>query len=108
MDDVALGKSNLWDRLFFVKIAAKLDYITLIKLRSLKVLHKVVMTRGGSRIPRRRGRQPMILPKFSKNRMKLRKFWAGGRRGYPLRFATDDKGDLGKNLHVLLELAIIY
>ena len=37
--------------------------------------------------------------------MKLRKFWAVG---VPLRFATDDKGDLGKNLHVLLELAIIY
>ena len=41
--------------------------------------------RGGSRIPHRRerqpsrrGRQPMILPKFSKNCMKLRKFWALG------------------------------
>ena len=40
--------------------------------------------RGGSRIPSRRGRQPargrqhMILSKFPKNCMKLRKFWAVG------------------------------
>ena len=47
--------------------------------------------RGGSRIPRRRGRQPsrgrqhMILPNFVKNCMKLRKFWAvgGGGRDTP-------------------------
>ena len=32
--------------------------------------------RGGSRIPRRRGRQHMILPNFAKNCMKLSKFWA--------------------------------
>ena len=44
-----------------------------------------VVVRGGSRIPRRRGRQPSrkgrqptILPKFPKNCMKLRKFWALG------------------------------
>ena len=50
----------------------------------------------------------MILPKFSNKPHEIEKILGGGHRGYPLRFATDDKGDLGKNLHVLLELAIIY
>ena len=45
---------------------------------------KITHTRGGSRIPHRRGRQPskgrqhMILPNFAKNCMELRKFLAVG------------------------------
>ena len=47
--------------------------------------------RGGSRIPRSRGRQHMILPNFAKNCMKVRKFWAvvGARTvGAPTKSAT--------------------
>ena len=50
------------------------------------------LTRAGSRIPHRRGRQPVggggqhtNLPDFPKNCMKLRKFWSvGGPGGVPL------------------------
>ena len=53
---------------------------------------ELYILRGGSRIlrrkgganPPRRGRQPMILPNFPKNYMKLRKFWTvGGTPGDP-------------------------
>ena len=46
---------------------------------------------GGGANPPRRGRQPMILPNFPKNCMKLRKFWTvGGDAGSaPHRSATD-------------------
>ena len=37
------------------------------------------LRRGGSRIPRRRGRQHLILPNFAKNCMKSKKIWAVGR-----------------------------
>ena len=46
---------------------------------------------GGSANPPGRGCQPMILPNFPKNCMKLRKFWTMGGRagGAPLRSDTD-------------------
>ena len=51
---------------------------------------------GGANPPRGEGHQHMILPKFPKNCMKLRKFWAlgegDGAGGSPFRSATVSHG----------------
>ena len=47
--------------------------------------------RGGGATPKKRGgRQPIFWPIFPENCMKMKNFWAGGRKGRaPLRSATD-------------------
>ena len=51
-----------------------IGWLSISKFQSVSCIE----TRGGSRIPRRRVRQQILLSKFSKNCMKLRKFWAVG------------------------------
>ena len=83
-----------------LSINVKVQHCILVSMQSMRLipisqylLQILVVFRGGSMIPRRRGRQPMILPNFLKNCMKLRNIWTIGER--PPGSATGFHGGIG-------------